>query len=188
MRICSIKGCDAPVLARGWCKRHYDRWRRHGDPLTCKEEHADRGAPEQWIREHVSWSDKDCLIWPFARYQTGYAKMAKEIPCRMMCRFAHGPAPTSAHEVAHSCGKGHEGCVNPIHLRWATRKQNHADKHIHGTMPFAEKHYKAKLTTNQVKHVRRLRGKLSQSEIALKFGVSRGCISGILSGSTWRHV
>jgi hypothetical protein len=30
---CSVEGCGRPVLARGWCVLHYDRWRRHGDPL-----------------------------------------------------------------------------------------------------------------------------------------------------------
>jgi hypothetical protein len=28
---CSI--CGAPVLARGWCTKHYNAWRKHGDPL-----------------------------------------------------------------------------------------------------------------------------------------------------------
>lgn len=34
-RICSIKGCGKPLRARGWCVKHYNRWRRHGDPLTA---------------------------------------------------------------------------------------------------------------------------------------------------------
>lgn len=30
---CTIDGCDARALARGWCSRHWQRWKRHGDPL-----------------------------------------------------------------------------------------------------------------------------------------------------------
>lgn len=30
---CTIEDCDRVVIARGWCKGHYSRWRRHGDPL-----------------------------------------------------------------------------------------------------------------------------------------------------------
>lgn len=30
---CSVDGCDRPVNARGFCKRHYYRWSRYGDPL-----------------------------------------------------------------------------------------------------------------------------------------------------------
>ncbi len=28
----SCKLCSKPVLAKGWCSMHYNRWRRHGDP------------------------------------------------------------------------------------------------------------------------------------------------------------
>lgn len=31
--ICSIEGCEGSVSARGWCNRHYLRWRNHGNPL-----------------------------------------------------------------------------------------------------------------------------------------------------------
>ena len=25
--------CGAREMARGWCSKHYSRWKRHGDPL-----------------------------------------------------------------------------------------------------------------------------------------------------------
>ena len=31
-KTCKINGCDGPVFGRGWCNKHYVRWRRHGDP------------------------------------------------------------------------------------------------------------------------------------------------------------
>lgn len=34
MADCSIDGCDQNALARGWCRKHYDHWDRHGDPLA----------------------------------------------------------------------------------------------------------------------------------------------------------
>lgn len=30
---CKIPGCDKPRKATGWCSMHYQRWKRHGDPL-----------------------------------------------------------------------------------------------------------------------------------------------------------
>ncbi len=29
---CSITGCDQRMRARGWCQKHYSRWRNNGDP------------------------------------------------------------------------------------------------------------------------------------------------------------
>lgn len=29
---CGVDGCDTPAFARGWCGKHYARWRRTGDP------------------------------------------------------------------------------------------------------------------------------------------------------------
>lgn len=36
MNVCSIEGCDKTqqYLKRGWCNNHYEKWRRHGDPLA----------------------------------------------------------------------------------------------------------------------------------------------------------
>jgi hypothetical protein len=31
-RACAVTGCGRPLLARGFCRAHYLRWRRHGDP------------------------------------------------------------------------------------------------------------------------------------------------------------
>lgn len=33
-RVCLIDGCDGRIDARGWCRKHYQRWRRLGDPLA----------------------------------------------------------------------------------------------------------------------------------------------------------
>lgn len=29
---CSVDGCEQIAVGRGWCNRHYLRWRKHGDP------------------------------------------------------------------------------------------------------------------------------------------------------------
>lgn len=31
-RICPVDGCARPSQARGWCKMHWRRWRKYGDP------------------------------------------------------------------------------------------------------------------------------------------------------------
>lgn len=34
MAACAIEGCGRGTVARGWCDKHWRRWRNHGDPLT----------------------------------------------------------------------------------------------------------------------------------------------------------
>lgn len=46
-RTCSIDGCGKPFLARGWCRKHYQRWRNNGDPLKAKFDRAPSGSG--WI-------------------------------------------------------------------------------------------------------------------------------------------
>lgn len=42
MTNCSIDGCSSKVKARGWCNKHWIRWRNHGDPNTViREQHID---------------------------------------------------------------------------------------------------------------------------------------------------
>lgn len=35
-RTCSVDGCTTPARTRGWCKIHYQRWYRTGDPLGIR--------------------------------------------------------------------------------------------------------------------------------------------------------
>jgi hypothetical protein len=43
--LCSVEGCDREVSvpSKGWCARHYQRWRIHGDP-TFSLRDRDQGA------------------------------------------------------------------------------------------------------------------------------------------------
>lgn len=67
--------CDKPVIGRGWCRKHYSKWYRHGDPLwgesdlppgtagvysiTCIENGwvyiGQSMSVRQWWTSHKSW-------------------------------------------------------------------------------------------------------------------------------------
>jgi hypothetical protein len=36
-RVCEIPDCDNPFYGRGFCSKHYTRWRNNGDPMTIKQ-------------------------------------------------------------------------------------------------------------------------------------------------------
>lgn len=132
-------------------------------------------------------TDDQCIYWPFSRSNEGYPRInrnGKPTPTsRWVCELVHGPAPSPEYEAAHSCGRGHLGCINPNHLRWDTRKGNFADKLIHGTDTRGQKSPVAKLTDAQVAAIRSIGEVVPQGLIAQEFGIAQSYVSRILSGS-----
>jgi hypothetical protein len=102
-----------------------------------------------------------------------------------MCERKHGPAPTLDHEAAHSCGKGHEGCINPHHLDWKTPAENQADKLTHGTHRRGERCPTAKLTEKDVREIRALQGRLLGREVGEIYGVTRWTVFDIWKRRIW---
>lgn len=44
-RQCSIDECARPLVARGWCAAHYQRWKKYGTPLSGPPMRKIRNAP-----------------------------------------------------------------------------------------------------------------------------------------------
>lgn len=135
-RLCSIPDCGKKHYGLGLCHTHYELKRRNGTHLGRGG--TSKGALLRFIEDvaikHVS---NECLTWPFGANQKGYGILRIDgrhnLAHRYVCKLAHGSPPSPRHQAAHGCGKGHLGCVNPYHLRWATPKENSGDRVIHGT-------------------------------------------------------
>lgn len=93
-----------------------------------------------------------------------------------------GPCPPG-HEGAH--GDGVRTNNAPSNLRYATRLENAADRHRHGTTLTGEQVFGAKLNTEKVAEIRALKGVMSQREIAAKFNVTYPLIGMIHRGKIW---
>lgn len=188
IRLCSVDDCSKKHFCKGFCKLHFDRWHRHGSPFVVLKKLSTRGAPLAWINEHQIYAGDDCLSWPFSTTADGRPHMNGAVPARIMCERVNGPPPTPTHEAAHNCGKGHEACMNPNHLRWATPLENNSDMDIHGTRAVGELLPQSKLTADQVRQIRALGGELKQRDIATRFGVNISCVNKILNRKLWTHV
>lgn len=191
-RVCSIPECDKSAYERGLCSAHYSRLVRHGSPTAGGPVRRPAGSAGRFIETALLHKGDECLLWPFIRNKRGYAMLwtaTGKVPvCRIVCERRHGLPPTPKHEAAHSCGNGHLGCVAPSHLRWATHAENEVDKIVHGTVLMGESSPASKLTEVQVREIRALMGVLSQSKIAVKYGVSRGTVHQIHHRQVWRSV
>lgn len=132
-----------------------------------------------FLRSLVGHHGDECVPWPFSKNHKGYGLLGVDgKTCkanRIMCELEHGPPPTPKHQATHSCGNGHEGCVNPLHLEWKTNRDNQLDRFDHGTMPKPGKKRRL-LSPEQIAEIRSLKGKVPQYDLAKQFGVKPGTI------------
>lgn len=158
--------------------------------MARKSWNKGKGAAIAWLRAHVEHQGDDCLIWPFSRNPVsgyGYFSYNGEGPRRahrFMCELAHGAPPTPAHEAAHSCGKGHEGCIHPCHLSWKTHAENQRDRARHGTAKRESRRGRWKLTPEQVAEIRSSSD--SVTVLAARYSVTEPNIRLILRRQTWK--
>lgn len=144
-----------------------------------------KGRNAAWLRAHVDYQGNECLKWPFSTDpRVGRGTLGFEGKLywahRLMCEWAHGPAPADKPQTAHNCGNGHLGCVNPRHLEWKNNQQNCQDKSLHGRAQ--GRLGRKELQPKQIAEIKSLKGKMSQVAIADRFGVSLSCVQYHLHG------
>src|SRR5580693_7299182 len=134
----------------------------------------------RWVRDvALAWDSDECLPFPFPRNPTGYARMwhdgANIYAHQFVCTLTHGPRPSPRHDAAHSCGNGHEGCVNRRHLSWKTKSENQKEGWQQGR--------RGKLTAEQAAAIRL--DTRAPHVIAAEYGVNERNVRKIQSGKGW---
>lgn len=118
MKPCAILECPKPHFSRGYCKPHYRKWRRWGDPLF------EPLALKNRLARHVV-SDSGCWEWQGAKNDRGYGQVGILRKVRYAHRVSYayyiGPIPDDF-EVDHLCSN--PGCINPEHLEAVSRSEN----------------------------------------------------------------
>ena len=187
---CTLEGCDRAHYALGYCVKHHRRLGKYGDPLGGS---TDWGAAQDFIRAAILADTDDCITFPYYRNADGYGWMRagdRSLGSHVVSAIlAYGPKPTPKHEACHSCGKGHEGCVNPKHIYWGTRADNTKDSYAHGARDAVvyrtgEVAVAAKFSDKQIAAVRSaLDSGETQMSISRRFGMSQGHVSRIKHGA-----
>lgn len=190
--ICKVGDCNKPLVARGLCSAHYNRWRRYGNALAGGACQATNGEPLEFLKRSIIEPGDACIIWPFSKFVSGHGQIKyggiNYRAHRLAWELYHGRKMASDKHAAHAPLVCHNpSCVNPLHIREATAGENSADKVIDGTANAGERHPNAKLCENDVVAIREIFNK-TDGEIADAFGVSRSTINAVRCGRTWRRV
>lgn len=122
MKTCSIENCGLAHQAKGFCDKHYRRFKKTGDPTSARKLAS---STEEAFTIRSIQTETGCYRWDGAVDTTGYAIMADA--CRKMGahRYAwervNGPIPDGK-VIDHICGT--RSCTKVEHLRITTQKQN----------------------------------------------------------------
>src|SRR5688572_6542050 len=186
-RICTVLDCGKKVYGHGYCSAHYQRWRRHGDPMAGGMPKG-QGITQKFVHEvALPYQGDDCLIWPYGKGTPGYGIInyngKNQAVHRLVCRLAHGEASSNVLQTRHKCGV--RACVNPRHLEWGTPKENMQDKVRHGTAPRGANNAHTKLTEADVRWIRQFGANMPRNEVAQMFGVSPQTIGKVVLRRDW---
>jgi hypothetical protein len=144
-----------------------------------------------------------CWVWAASKFKSGYGKFRLNGRTRRAHRVAwelfRGVIPEGLLVLHGPCND--RACVNPDHLQLGTYKDNaehsvQRDRTHRATFrerpelaPRGERHYRAKLSEEDVREILRLRGTgVLQKELASRYGVSQSHISLVGRRRSWAHV
>lgn len=121
---CSVEGCERLVSCRGWCKLHYDRWAKCGDPGEAAPRQAHYPWPENLLRR-LRFMPSGCIEFTGVLDRHGYGRTARDGRTvgahRAAYELVHGPVAQDL-DLDHLCRN--RACVNPAHLEPVSRQEN----------------------------------------------------------------
>lgn len=116
---CNIPKCPGLHYGRGWCKRHYQRWRYSGNPLGV---HG--SLQERFEAKFQRGLAAECWAWQGYRFK-GYGRFNAKGTNVLASRFSYelyvAPIPLGF-QIDHLCSN--PPCVNPNHLEAVTPRIN----------------------------------------------------------------
>jgi hypothetical protein len=133
-RTCLVEGCEnGGRIVRGWCNKHWKRWRKYGDPLMLAQgptpaarfwEKVDQNGPDG-VHSQTGENIGSCWMWTAGRNHKGYGEFRGDGRRVYAHRFAYellvSPIPDGL-QLDHLC-RVHD-CVNPDHLEPVTSRTN----------------------------------------------------------------
>lgn len=136
--------------------------------------------------------DRDCRKWTgpqkFGYGQTSVDKKTWKVS-RLSYFIANAELPDKDDAgnilvIRHMCGV--PLCFEPTHLKLGTIGENMHDKKTHGTEQNGEKHYRAVLTEDIVRQIRKHKG--TDADCSKELGITKKQVYNVRKGHAWHHI
>lgn len=187
---CSVGGCTRQHEARGWCGKHYRRWRRHGDPLVRGGRPRGRtgGTTAERPAANSLTTSTGCVEWTGGVNEKGYGRMKvdgrTESVHRVAWQLANGSIPPG--QVIRHLVCDNPPCFNVEHLAPGTNAENVADRVGKGRSAAGAGRGSRTLTWDLVDAMRAdLAAGMSLAAAAAKYGVAKSLVGRIRLGQAW---
>ena len=189
---CAFDGCERDAVSKRYCDKHYRRLLKRGDVNDHGSRKVDDGNAIDRFHKKYEIDESGCWLWtggirPNSKgvaYPRHWTDDRKSIGAhRFSFELVHGEIPQGMY-VCHKCDT--PLCVNPDHLFVGTHHDNMHDmvqKKRSFTGRGENKKGLAKLTNQQADEIRKIN--MSQTKIAVLFGVSQPTISRIKLGKSY---
>jgi hypothetical protein len=190
---CQYSECQNEQKAKGFCQKHYVRFRLYG---SVEPKSFDHEPIEIRFWKCVDKKgDDDCWFWQRPASSNGYGRIrvretGKEESAHRVSWWMHNERQEipKGMVVMHSCDN--KLCVNPAHLSLGSAKDNTQDMIRKGRAKYVSftgsKNGNALLDDAKVIFIKT--SDLKHTEVAKLLGVSASCVADVRKGRSWTHV
>jgi hypothetical protein len=198
MKSCSIENCENKYSGKGFCNKHYQKNKKHGDPLVGKTNSQNKAGSKEYISENSEIDINGCWIWKRYKDKKGYGLLTFKGNPILAHRLSYltfvGEIPNNLF-VLHTCDN--PTCVNPKHLFLGNHQDNMKDRNNKNRQAKGEDNGRSKLVQEEANEIRdlysaeleeRAKGKdfqLTQRKLAKRFKVSQTTIKDIVNNKRW---
>lgn len=118
-RLCSIKDCGKPHYGRGWCQKHWARWRRHGDPLAV---HSTAGSLDLRQQPHSVYFEAGSVFGKWTALEDAnhcLDRIMVQCTCERIQAVEARRLRNGMSNGCRSCGARRHGMSrSPLYSRW----------------------------------------------------------------------